>query len=127
MGVLVYILSGRGRSHLDEWFSKTGVGLGAEHGCFYKHPLSIRDEIRSKVVSNNNGNGGGTTASNSAITSPGGGSISSSSSEAAASSPRNVVFDEETGWRQLVVQTDSSWRDTIRPLFHHASFTSIYY
>ncbi|RKP27446.1 glycosyltransferase family 20-domain-containing protein [Syncephalis pseudoplumigaleata] len=34
----VYILSGRGRQHLDSWFEKTGVGLLAEHGCFYKHP-----------------------------------------------------------------------------------------
>ena len=41
----VYILSGRGRKHLDAWFDSTGVGLSAEHGCFYKHPASIRDEI----------------------------------------------------------------------------------
>ncbi|KAJ2964999.1 hypothetical protein NQZ79_g143 [Umbelopsis isabellina] len=41
----VYILSGRGRHHLDAWFSSTGVGLSAEHGCFYKHPASICDQI----------------------------------------------------------------------------------
>ncbi|KAG0262815.1 Trehalose-6-P synthase/phosphatase complex synthase subunit [Mortierella polycephala] len=34
----VYILSGRDRKHLDSWFGNCGVGLSAEHGCFYKHP-----------------------------------------------------------------------------------------
>ena len=37
----VYILSGRSRKHLDQWFSSCGVGLSAEHGCFYKHPDSL--------------------------------------------------------------------------------------
>ena len=27
------------------WFNSTGVGLSAEHGCFYKHPVSIRDQV----------------------------------------------------------------------------------
>ena len=36
--VFVYILSGRSRHVLDKWFNGTGVGLVAEHGCFYKHP-----------------------------------------------------------------------------------------
>ncbi|KAI9013919.1 glycosyltransferase family 20-domain-containing protein [Phycomyces nitens] len=49
----VYILSGRGRHHLDEWFASTGVGLSAEHGCFYKHPANIRDEINP--TENNDG------------------------------------------------------------------------
>lgn len=39
----VYILSGRSRQHLDSWFESTGVGLSAEHGCFYKQPSSIGD------------------------------------------------------------------------------------
>ena len=39
----VYILSGRDRVHLDRWFSETGVGLSAEHGCFYKHPTTIKE------------------------------------------------------------------------------------
>ncbi|CAO3597887.1 unnamed protein product [Absidia cylindrospora] len=41
----VYILSGRGRQHLDSWFESTGIGLSSEHGCFYKHPATIRDKI----------------------------------------------------------------------------------
>ncbi|KAJ1977829.1 Trehalose-6-P synthase/phosphatase complex synthase subunit [Dimargaris xerosporica] len=37
----VYILSGRSRHHLDSWFGHTGVGLSAEHGCYYKHPPAL--------------------------------------------------------------------------------------
>ncbi|KAL7322480.1 Trehalose-6-P synthase/phosphatase complex synthase subunit, variant 2 [Mucor circinelloides] len=48
----VYILSGRSRHHLDSWFESTGVGLSAEHGCFYKHPASIRDKINPVAASN---------------------------------------------------------------------------
>jgi trehalose 6-phosphate synthase/phosphatase len=33
----VYVLSGRSRCHLDNWFRGTGIGLSAEHGCFYRH------------------------------------------------------------------------------------------
>lgn len=38
---LVYILSGRARSHLETWFEDVDVGLSAEHGCFYRHPPSF--------------------------------------------------------------------------------------
>lgn len=38
---LVYIISGRDRNNLDKWFKDTGVGLSAEHGCFYRHPPSF--------------------------------------------------------------------------------------
>lgn len=48
----VYILSGRSRHHLDSWFESTGVGLSAEHGCFYKHPANIRDKINPVAASN---------------------------------------------------------------------------
>ncbi|PKK77860.1 hypothetical protein RhiirC2_731063 [Rhizophagus irregularis] len=41
----VYILSGRGREHLDKWFDSTGIGLSAEHGCFYKHPEWLKGEV----------------------------------------------------------------------------------
>lgn len=40
----VYILSGRSRHHLSQWFHNNrfiDVGLSAEHGCFYKHPPSL--------------------------------------------------------------------------------------
>lgn len=48
----VYILSGRSRDHLDSWFESTGVGLSAEHGCFYKHPANVRDKINPVAASN---------------------------------------------------------------------------
>jgi len=38
---LVYIISGRDRTNLEKWFKDTGVGLSAEHGCFYRHPPSF--------------------------------------------------------------------------------------
>ncbi|OZJ01877.1 hypothetical protein BZG36_05018 [Bifiguratus adelaidae] len=41
----VYILSGRGRQHMDSWFGSTGVGMSSEHGCFYKHPAAVADTI----------------------------------------------------------------------------------
>ncbi|CAO3615110.1 unnamed protein product [Cunninghamella echinulata] len=50
----VYILSGRGRQHLDSWFENTGIGLSSEHGCFYKHPLKIRDKV-NPVASSSDG------------------------------------------------------------------------
>ncbi|CAG8436223.1 9147_t:CDS:10 [Scutellospora calospora] len=40
----VYILSGRGRVDLDKWFEPAGVGLSAEHGCFYKHPKCLQEK-----------------------------------------------------------------------------------
>lgn len=43
--VFIYILSGRERVHLDKWFESTEVGLSAEHGCFYKHPLCLQEKI----------------------------------------------------------------------------------
>ena len=39
---VVYILSGRSRFHLDNWFGDIGVGLSAEHGCFVKHPIAFQ-------------------------------------------------------------------------------------
>lgn len=50
----VYILSGRGRQHLDSWFENTGIGLSSEHGCFYKHPAKIRDKV-NPVASSSDG------------------------------------------------------------------------
>ncbi|KAJ3009031.1 UNVERIFIED_CONTAM: Trehalose-6-P synthase/phosphatase complex synthase subunit [Siphonaria sp. JEL0065] len=40
----VYIFSGRSRNYLDAWFGDIGVGLSAEHGCFYRHPPNKFDD-----------------------------------------------------------------------------------
>ncbi|CAG8630960.1 19020_t:CDS:10, partial [Dentiscutata erythropus] len=41
----VYILSGHRKVNLDEQFESTGVGLSAEHGCFYKHPKCLQEKV----------------------------------------------------------------------------------
>ncbi|CAG8747612.1 33931_t:CDS:10, partial [Gigaspora margarita] len=41
----VYILSGLRRVNLDEQFESAGVGLSAEHGCFYKHPKCLQTKV----------------------------------------------------------------------------------
>ncbi|CAG8682076.1 374_t:CDS:2, partial [Dentiscutata heterogama] len=41
----VYILSGNRRVSLDDQFESTGVGLSAEHGCFYKHPKCLQEKV----------------------------------------------------------------------------------
>ncbi|KAJ3416713.1 Trehalose-6-P synthase/phosphatase complex synthase subunit [Chytridiales sp. JEL 0842] len=48
--VYVYILSGRSREHLDSWFADTGVGLSAEHGCFYRHPAKVGELPNMEVL-----------------------------------------------------------------------------
>ncbi|RKO92877.1 glycosyltransferase family 20-domain-containing protein [Blyttiomyces helicus] len=83
--VYVYILSGRSRMHLERWFSETGVGLSAEHGCYYRHPKALGDDFLELVAD------------------------------------RIFRRRSNNGWLALVDQVDSSWRDTIRPLFQHYS------
>ncbi|KAJ3069281.1 Trehalose-6-P synthase/phosphatase complex synthase subunit [Podochytrium sp. JEL0797] len=46
----VYIFSGRARYHLDAWFGDCGVGLSAEHGCFYRHPPGKFDDSLLDVL-----------------------------------------------------------------------------
>ncbi|KAF8945913.1 Trehalose-6-P synthase/phosphatase complex synthase subunit [Haplosporangium gracile] len=88
----VYILSGRDRKHLDAWFGECGVGLSAEHGCFFKHPAGVAKamkQIRSEMPSSD------------------------------ALEPAKLVKDAGNGWFRSVDQVDASWRETIRPLFKH--------
>ncbi|KAJ3217078.1 Trehalose-6-P synthase/phosphatase complex synthase subunit [Dinochytrium kinnereticum] len=140
--VYLYIVSGRSRLHLDLWFSETGVGLSAEHGCFYRHPpkhASIFDNeddhvpqgieasslpnLRTEEVNVD----GLAIASSSFLGSdmlpvpapspavPYHGDSRSSAQHLARGTPRR----SSDGWLALVDQVDSSWRDTIRPLFQH--------
>ncbi|KNC98814.1 alpha,alpha-trehalose-phosphate synthase [UDP-forming] 1 [Spizellomyces punctatus DAOM BR117] len=112
--VFVYILSGRSRMHLDLWFSETGVGLSAEHGCFYRHPQKLGeafgdpeadvDEGFNEIPAEESDTAAGTSDSSGKPTSKG-----------------VEIFRRRAnnGWLALVDQVDSSWRDTIRPLFQH--------
>ncbi|KAI8870678.1 hypothetical protein GQ42DRAFT_121901, partial [Ramicandelaber brevisporus] len=46
----VYILSGRRRSVLEEWFSGVDIGLVAEHGCFHRHPQSLKKRLETSLT-----------------------------------------------------------------------------
>jgi hypothetical protein len=35
---------------LDAWFADTGVGLSAEHGCFYRHPSKVGDLPNMQIL-----------------------------------------------------------------------------
>ncbi|TPX37644.1 alpha,alpha-trehalose-phosphate synthase (UDP-forming) [Synchytrium microbalum] len=97
--VYVYILSGRSRLHLDRWFADTGVGLSAEHGCFYRHPNKPGLEFEELDSA------GSPNMSGSSVPSP---------------SLREVAARRrQDGWYALVDSVDPSWRETIRPLFKH--------
>ncbi|RIB20588.1 glycosyltransferase family 20 protein [Gigaspora rosea] len=43
----IYILSGHHRVNLDKQFESVGVGLSAEHGCFYKHPKCLQTDVNA--------------------------------------------------------------------------------
>ncbi|KAJ3242197.1 Trehalose-6-P synthase/phosphatase complex synthase subunit [Chytriomyces hyalinus] len=51
--VYLYILSGRSREHMDLWFDDAGIGLCAEHGCFYRHPKKINSSLFDNLQSYN--------------------------------------------------------------------------
>ncbi|KAJ1987412.1 Trehalose-6-P synthase/phosphatase complex synthase subunit [Dimargaris cristalligena] len=93
----VYILSGRSRAHLDAWFGETGVGLSAEHGCFYKHPQALRKPGMVDPT---------------AMT-------TSSTSANSGSSDTHPAKPDTDDWFCLVDHVDPTWRETIRPLFQH--------
>ncbi|KAJ3026341.1 Trehalose-6-P synthase/phosphatase complex synthase subunit [Rhizophlyctis rosea] len=98
-------MSGRSRQLLDEWFSDTGVGLSAEHGCFYKHPANLIDQIRTPERES----------------SPSPPSSDTDPTEGTNPSQQPEFFRRKTndGWIALVDHVDSAWRETIRPLFQH--------
>jgi trehalose 6-phosphate synthase/phosphatase len=96
--VYVYIISGRSRTHLDKWFAETGVGLSAEHGCFYRHPKKLGYTF-------GNWEHAGVPAESEPIsTSPSG--------------DENVKRVSK-GWFALVDNVDLSYREVIRPLLQH--------
>ncbi|KAJ3129120.1 Trehalose-6-P synthase/phosphatase complex synthase subunit [Nowakowskiella sp. JEL0407] len=96
--VLLYVMSGRSRQYMEKWFSETGVGLSAEHGCFFRHPAVLGEDF----------------GASDSPTSP-----AKSPNEATATPDFNKR--RNNGWFALVDMIDSSWRDTIRPLFQHYS------
>jgi len=96
--VYVYIISGRSRMHLDKWFAGTGVGLSAEHGCFYRHP--------AKLTSGNNDADGEPP-------------IFSVTSSLESMNNEGGKRMNHGGWFELVDEVDLTYRDAIRPLLQH--------
>ncbi|KAJ1928883.1 Trehalose-6-P synthase/phosphatase complex synthase subunit [Tieghemiomyces parasiticus] len=92
----VYVLSGRSRRHLDAWFGETGVGLSAEHGCFYKHPAKLRGRMD-----------------------PTGEGAAAAGAGGSGGNDVQTVRADTNDWYCLVDHVDYTWRDTIRPLFQH--------
>jgi trehalose-6-phosphatase len=102
----VYIFSGRPREYLDKWFGEIDVGLCAEHGCFYKHPIKVPQSI---PVAQREGD---------MLTMVAGTASSSSSSIATEKDmiPRHL---DTNRWFTLVNQVDFSWQNTIQELLQH--------
>jgi len=118
--VFVYIMSGRSRKYLDQWFADTNVGLGAEHGCFYRHPKSWNERKRySDSVTSNGGDlssvaSGLYSTTTSLVNEPNENEI-----QTAVVVQRGKRVKDDDGWIAMVDQINSSWKDTIRPLFQH--------
>ncbi|KAJ1727456.1 Trehalose-6-P synthase/phosphatase complex synthase subunit [Coemansia biformis] len=89
-GALVYVVSGRTREHMAQWFDGVDVGLVAEHGVFYRHPRSARALMpHSPRVG-----------------------------DGADSNDGSRQLDSD-GWYCLVERPDPQWRETVLPLFRH--------
>lgn len=118
--VYVYILSGRSRKYLDQWFEETDVGLGAEHGCFYRHPKSWSERKRysDSVISGGDYSSiiSGLCSTNTSIVN---GPPPENEIPTAVVVQRGRRTKDDNGWIALVDQINSSWKDTIRPLFQH--------
>jgi trehalose 6-phosphate synthase/phosphatase len=94
----VYILSGRTRKFLDHWFGTMAIGLCAEHGCFYRHPLPLEATTTATAAA--------TTTTTTTITTM-------------AHDVEGKLASSKHDWVSLVDPIDMSWRDTIMPLFQH--------
>jgi trehalose 6-phosphate synthase/phosphatase len=111
----VYVISGRGRKHMSSWFGGIGVGLCAEHGCFYAHPPAISERMEKSV------NLEDCDMSDVASTT----SSTSNSIQTSRVSASAVLFTTmsalaaDHGWVRLAKHIDPAWRSTIRPLFEH--------
>ena len=98
--VFVYIISGRSRTHLDKWFAETGVGLSAEHGCFYRHPKKLPSDFGH------------------------GDDLCSWPKTHNYQEDDSIANDHEIrrlskGWFMLIDSVDSSYRQVVLPLLQH--------
>ncbi|KAI9506587.1 glycosyltransferase family 20-domain-containing protein, partial [Coemansia spiralis] len=106
--MLVYVVSGRIRSHMDRWFRGIDVGLVAEHGLFYRHPQAAIEKMMNSPTALSTFNG--------ADTSDSAADGSSDKEQEALSHMKNKLDD---GWYSLVQHKDPQWREAVLPLFQH--------
>ena len=137
--VFLYILSGRSRRHLEEWFVDVPIGLSAEHGCFYRHPpkacehlkqysdIDSSEEMISDALPSRSPFApslSGDTAFPQAAQTDGLPNFESSIESQQQQNEQQSASEGQSrrakdGWLALVDQVESSWRETVRPLFQH--------
>eukprot|EP01111_Echinosteliopsis_oligospora_P004974 TRINITY_DN1813_c0_g1_i3.p1 TRINITY_DN1813_c0_g1~~TRINITY_DN1813_c0_g1_i3.p1 ORF type:complete len:337 (-),score=109.24 TRINITY_DN1813_c0_g1_i3:53-1063(-) len=93
-GTLVFVMSGRDRKTLDQWFPPNfNIGLSAEQGCFLRFPSTYNNIISS----------------------------SSSSSSDLLPPDVSPPTKSKEGWEQIIPDLDLSWKHAVRPLMEHYS------
>ncbi|KAJ1544358.1 Trehalose-6-P synthase/phosphatase complex synthase subunit [Cladochytrium tenue] len=147
--VYIYIISGRSRFHLDNWFRDVGVGLSAEHGCFYKHPRKfveglghghdsdLAEYIPSALpygppVTNDTADLGDvarlpigldldSTLDDLELRSRSRAALlpRTPSAQSLVNVPELTLRRANEGWLALVNGIDGSWRSVVRPLLRH--------
>ncbi|KAJ3222652.1 Trehalose-6-P synthase/phosphatase complex synthase subunit, partial [Clydaea vesicula] len=118
--VFVYILSGRSRFYLDKWFADTGVGLSAEHGCFYKHPKKLGPKFGMGEIEKEKDKQKHESSKQETKLPPRMSVTESVLSDASDDSSTDYVKKiSSSGWFALVDDVDLSYRDTIRPLLQY--------
>ncbi|KAJ3370441.1 Trehalose-6-P synthase/phosphatase complex synthase subunit [Allomyces arbusculus] len=104
----VYLMSGRARRHLSAWLAHetadVGIGVIAEHGCFFRHPPTVRRRIAAAVFG--------------AKAEPGMEETGDLARSTLAASHAAAVANGDA-WVRLATHVDGAWRETIRPLFQH--------
>ncbi|KAI9342782.1 glycosyltransferase family 20-domain-containing protein [Zopfochytrium polystomum] len=140
--VYVYILSGRSRDLLDEWFKDVDVGLSAEHGCFYKHPKKLGginfddfadydptplpqsppSTLKSIIASDSKDSSRSSTPKMNVTESEALPDLTADSKSGEKPPPPpqpRIPKKADNNWLALVEPVDASWRETVRPLFQH--------
>ncbi|KAJ3351024.1 Trehalose-6-P synthase/phosphatase complex synthase subunit [Allomyces javanicus] len=113
----VYLMSGRARRHLGAWLAREtediGIGVIAEHGCFFRHPPNVRRRIAAAVLQ-----GGGGAEEEEEEEAGEGPEAADMARSTLAASHAAAAADAEA-WVRLATHVDGAWRETIRPLFQH--------
>lgn len=108
---------------MDAWFSETGVGLSAEHGCFYRHPSKLgpyfgREEGDEQLV-NQPPLPLKPIPQPLKLQVPSPEAVLILQKTASNDSNNSFIKKSSSGWFALVDEVDPSYRSTIRPLLQH--------